>query len=401
MNYIVFVRQHARPLAFGAFHAFYSAPGQTFFIGLFVASFSAAFHLTPATIGALYLGGTVGAALTLLFLGHWIDHIRLVHYSAACIVALAVGCFLAATAGGALTLLLAFYMLRLTGQGLMIHVEATATARAFEKERGRALGITALGIPLSELVFPPIAVAGIAALGWRPTYALFGAVALCILLPLTQWLLYGISRSPRREPSGGGAWRGLVAGLTQLLRSRYVWAALPAMAIMPFYSTAIMFHVTTIAADRGWPLSLIAVSFPASAVANVIGLFLSGRIIDRLSARKLFVVQSLPLLAGVAVLAGVRDTWALPVAFACIGFSGGLAKTTLTAVWAEIFGTDRLGTIRSAVAMYMVLISALAPFVFGAVLSAGASVTAILATFVVVGLALMVPAFAAERLHLR
>lgn len=402
MTYVVFLRRHARPLAFGALHAFYSAPGQTFFIGLFVASFSAAFHLTPATIGALYLGGTVGAALTLLFLGHWIDHIRLVHYSAACIVALAVGCFLAATSSGALTLLLSFYMLRLTGQGLMIHVEATATARAFDKERGRALGITALGIPLSELAFPPIAVAGIAALGWRPTYALFGAVALCILLPLTQWLLYGISRSPRRGPSGGGgAWRGMVAGLTLLLRSRYVWAALPAMAIMPFYSTAIMFHVTTIAADRGWPLSLIAASFPASAVANIIGLFLSGRIIDGLSARKLFVVQSMPLLAGVAVLASVTETWALPVAFACIGLSGGLAKTTLTAVWAEIFGTDRLGTIRSAVAMYMVLISALAPFVFGAALSAGASVTAILATFVVVGLALMVPPFAAERMDLR
>jgi MFS family permease len=201
VNYLAFVRRHARPLAFGALHAFYSAPGQTFFIGLFAASVSGGFHLTPATIGALYLVGTLGAAATLLFLGHWIDHIRLVHYSAACIVALAVACFLVATASGALTLLVALYLLRLTGQGLMVHVEATATARAFDKERGRALGITALGMPLSEIVFPPIAVAGIALLGWRPTYALFGAVALLVLLLLTQWLLYGISRSPRRSGS--------------------------------------------------------------------------------------------------------------------------------------------------------------------------------------------------------
>ncbi|MEX0853778.1 MAG: MFS transporter [Bauldia sp.] len=395
------MRQHIRPLAFGALHAFYSAPGQTFFIGLFVASFSAAFHLTPATIGALYLGGTLGAAATLLLLGHWIDHIRLVHYSAACIVALAVACFLAATASGALTLLVALYLLRLTGQGLMVHVESTATARAFDRERGRALGITALGLPLSELAFPPVAVAGITAFGWRPTYALFGAVALFILLPVTQWLLYGITRSPRRSGSRPGAWRGMISGLTVLLRSRYVWAALPAMALMPFCSTAIMFHITTIAADRGWPLGLIAASFPAGATANVLGLFLSGRIIDGLSARKLFVVQSLPLLCGVAVLAAFREPWALPVAFACNGFSGGLSKTTLTAMWAEIFGTETLGSIRSAVAMYMVLISALAPFVFGAALSAGASVSAILTTFVVVGLALLIPPFAAERLALR
>lgn len=397
LNYIQFVRQHARPLAFGALHSFYSAPGQTFCIGLFVASFSAALDLTPATIGALYLGGTLGSAVTLLLLGHWIDHVRLVHYSAACIVGLAVACFLAASASGAGTLLLAFYLLRLTGQGLMVHVEATATARAFDSERGRALGITALGIPASELLFPPIAIAAIAAFGWRPTYALFGIVALIVLLPLTQWLLYAIARSPRQRGAGQGAWRGVIAGLMLLLRSRYVWAALPALALLPFFSTAIMFHVTTIAADRGWPLGLIAASFPASAAANVAGLFLSGDIIDRFSARRLFVVQSLPLICGVAILAATHEPWALPVAFACIGFSGGLSKTTQTAMWAELFGTETLGMIRSAVFMYLVVMSALAPFVFGTALTAGASVSAILASFAVAGVLLLVPPLVMER----
>ena len=51
----------------------------------------------------------------------------------------------------------------------MVHVEATATARTFDRERGRALGITALGIPLAEVVFPPAVVAGIAvSAGGRP-----------------------------------------------------------------------------------------------------------------------------------------------------------------------------------------------------------------------------------------
>ena len=95
---------------------------------------------------------------------------RLVHFSAAVIVGLAVACFVMAGAVNALTLFLAFFLLRLTGQSLMIHVEATATARAFDRERGRALGVTALGTPLSEVVFPPLAVAGIAFIGWRSTY---------------------------------------------------------------------------------------------------------------------------------------------------------------------------------------------------------------------------------------
>ena len=169
------------------------------------------------------------------------------------------------------------------------------------------------------------------------------------------------------------------------------------MALLPFYMTAVMFHIASIAAARGWSAGLIAASFPALALANVCGLFLSGQIIDRVSARKLFLFQSLPLLAGIAVLAASASPAALPVSFALMGFSGGLSKTTMTAVWAEVFGVHILGTVRSAAAMYMTFISALAPFVFGVALSAGMTVSAILTVFVVTGLIFLLPAVHAER----
>ena len=396
-----FARQHARALAFGALHAFYSAPGQTFCIGLFVTSFGADFGLDPAAVGALYLGATLASAATLLFVGHWIDHIRLVHFSAAVIVGIGIACLVTASATGPVTLFVALYLLRLTGQGLMVHVEATATARTFERERGRALGITALGIPLSEVVFPPLAVAGIAAIGWRPTYAIIGAAALLVLLPLTQWLLSGIARSPREEGGANGAFRRLIEGLAVLLRSRYVWAALPAMAIYPFYATAIMFHITNIAGICGWPVGLVAASFPVMAIANVSGLFISGQIIDRVSARKMFLFQTLPMLCGVVVLGAVTESWALPVTMGLIGFSGGLSKTTLTAMWAELFGTETLGTIRSAVTMYMVFASALAPFVLGAALAAGWSISTVMTWFAIAGVILITPPMVAERYAFR
>jgi MFS family permease len=401
LNLLAFAWRHARPLAFAALHAFYSAPGQTFCIGLFVASFGTDFGLDPAAVGALYLGATLASAATLLFVGHWIDHIRLVHFSAAVIVGLGIACLVTAAATGPATLFVGLYLLRLTGQGLMVHVEATATARSFERERGRALGITALGMPLSEMLFPPLVVAGIAAIGWRPTYAVIGAVALIVLLPFTQWLLYGIARSPRQEGGANGAFRRLASGLMVLLRSNYVWAALPAMAIFPFYATAIMFHVTNIANIRGWPSGLVAASFPVLALANVSGLFISGQIIDRISARKLFLFQMVPLLCGVVVLGAVDRAWALPTTLGLIGLSGGLAKTTLTAVWAELFGVETLGTIRSAVSMYMVFMSALAPFVLGAALAAGWSIGTIMAWFAVIGVGLIMPPIFAERMAFR
>ncbi|WP_421726576.1 MFS transporter [Bauldia sp.] len=384
-------------MAFAALHAFYSSPGQTFCIGLFVAAFGEAFGMSPASIGALYLGATLASAGTLLFVGHWIDHMRLVHFSAAVIVGLSVACFVTAAAPGPAGLFVGIYLLRLTGQGLMVHVEATSTARTFDRDRGRALGITALGLPLGEVVFPPLVVAGIAAIGWRPTYALIGAVALLVLLPLTQWLLYGITRSPRSEGAGNGAFKRLIVGLKMVVGSRYVWCVLPAMAILPFYSTAIMFHITNIAAIRGWSGGLVAASFPVLAVASVVGLFVSGYIIDRTSARRLFVFHPIPFLCGFAVLGAVSASWALPVAFALFGVTGGIAKTTFTAMWAEAFGVDMLGTVRSAVSMYMVLMTALAPFVLGTALAAGMSIGAIVAWGIAIAVVLMVPSGFAER----
>ena len=98
-----------------------------------------------------------------------------------------------------------------------------------------------------------------------------------------------------------------------------------------------------------------------------------------------------------AILAAFPAAWALPVAFACLGLSGGLSKTTMTAVWAELFGIAVLGTIRSAITMYMVVASALAPFAFGALLDTGWSVSNILVAFVVVGFLAIVPPVFAER----
>src|SRR5690606_18712195 len=103
------------------------------------------------------------------------------------------------------------------------------------------------------------------------------AVALVVLLPLTQWLLSGIHRGPRPQPSGVGPWRKLGDGLMLMARSRYVWASLGCMALLPFGGTALYFHISTIVTEKGWPLALIAISFPASAIANVTGLFIAGR----------------------------------------------------------------------------------------------------------------------------
>ena len=73
------------------------------------------------------------------------------------------------------------------------------------------------------------------------------------------------------------------------------------------------------------------------------------------------------------------------------GVSGGIGKTTGTAIWAELFGTANLGAMRSFVAMYTSLATALAPFIWGLLVDAGRSWTEILNVFAGLGAVAALP----------
>ncbi|MHA1157796.1 MAG: MFS transporter [Alphaproteobacteria bacterium] len=393
MSLILFARRNVRPLLFGAIHAFYSAPGQTYVIGLFVAAMGMTVGLRPTEIGGLYLAATLASAATIVFVRYWIDHIRLVHFSGAVVVGLAIACFATALAASPFTLFLGFYLLRLTGQGLMMHVEGTATARTFDHQRGRALSITALGTPLAEVIFPPLAIAGIAIIGWQATYGWMGLVALVVVLPATQWLLRTFKRAPPGMTKPEGEGKRLLAGLGEFVRSRNVLVLLPSLAIFPFHMTGVMFHIRTIADDRNWTATALASSFSALAVTSVIGLFVAGMVVDRISAKRFYPLINLPLLASLAIIATFDAPWSAPVGFGVMGLGAGLARTTLGAIWPELFGIKSLGAIRSAFTMFMVFMSGLAPFVFGLALDMGATVSGVLWAMVAYGLIAIIPAF--------
>jgi MFS family permease len=275
-------------------------------------------------------------------------------------------------------LFLGLYALRLTGQGLMVHIEATATARAFDENRGRALGITGLGLPLSDATMPSVALVAMALLGWRGTYAAIAIFLLAVVLPLAR-LLAGGTRPPTIVLAPVPIRLRLATAFRLMACRRYVWLVLPAVAVMPFLLTGLLFNASAIAAARSWSREAMAATFPAMSAISIAALILSGRLVDRFSGRRVFALHVLPLIAGLLVLAWFPADWAVPAGLMLIGVSGGVAKTSGTAIWAELFGTAHLGAIRSFVAMFTVFSTAAAPFAFGLLVDAGWSWPAILA----------------------
>ncbi len=384
--YSSLLRDERGPLAFGATCTFLSAPGQTFFISLFIGALSDSLGLTAGDLGSLYLGATLGSAALLPWFGHWIDRIDLRRYAAAVMVGLAVACGVMASAAGPVSLFLAFLMMRLFGQGLMSHTGMTSVGRYFVNRRGRALSLVVMGFPLSEAVLPALAVVLIGAIGWRATYLAVGAGVLLIALPLLLWLIAD-SRAftqPTLRAEGSqrpSAWDGArIVG-----RTAYFWLILPLLIYMPLTATALIFYIQPIGAAKGWSPTLIASAFTSYAVFHALAILLGGGLVDRFTARNILAATGLPMVAGIVLLAA-SDTPLTAFAFlGLMGASTGLAHTVISAMWAEVYGVERLGTIRSFSVMLVVAGTAVGPALAGPMIDAGWSVALIAALFAAFG----------------
>ena len=58
---------------------------------------------------------------------------------------LVVACFAMGIAPVVAMLVVAIYLLRLTGQGLMVHIFSTSMGRYFDADRGKAISVSAMG----------------------------------------------------------------------------------------------------------------------------------------------------------------------------------------------------------------------------------------------------------------
>lgn len=389
-----------RLLVFGFVMAFGSSFGQTYFISLFSAEFRAAFGLSHGGFGALYSAATLTSGLLLLWAGGMIDRVDLRLFGGLVLVGIAGASALAAATTGPVMLVVTIFCLRFFGQGLASHTAVTAVARyADPRVRGRSVSLAALGFPAGEAVWPAVAVAMIALIGWRWTYGGAALLALGVYLPLALVLLAGHGRRhaalmARTDDGGDG-------GMRQWTRREvigdptFLWS-MAAVLAPSFIVTGVLFHQVHLTETKGWDLSVFAAGYVAFAGCQIAVALVTGPAVDRVGARRVARVYLAPLAAGLTLLAASDAVWAGLVFLALCGATSGASSTLLGTLWAEIYGVRHLGAIRALVSAFSVVSSALSPALMGWALDAGVSIEAIAlacAAYVVCAIALLVTLF--------
>jgi MFS family permease len=367
----------ARWLFTGFFLTLCSGFGQTYFIALFAGQIKSELSISEGEFGSLYAIATISSAALLMWVGKATDNYPIKKIGLAVIFGLAGMCLLFGNVANVWTLIIALFGLRFFGQGMLTHVSMTAMARWFNRKRGKAVSIAALGFPVGEAIFPICAVVLMGVLGWRQTWMFAGSILIVVALPVL-WFLLRRERQ-RTEGTPQETTSENIAPIRhwtrkEVLHSPLFYALLPGVLAPSFIQTGIFFNQVVISTDKGWDLSWFAASFPVLAGVAVFASLGVGVLIDRIGSRRLLPYFLLPLgLASIGLYA-TQSIYVLPIAMALIGITHGSTSTIMGALWAEIYGTRNIGAIRALVMSGVVFASALSPGIIGLLLDLGVSV---------------------------
>jgi MFS family permease len=366
MNYARFVLENRRYLAFGFCLAVFSGFGQTFFLALFNAEWRQVFALSHGQLGGLYTIATMAAGFALMAFGQLVDSWPLRRLASCLALGLALACLLLAVSPGVVWLCLGFFLIRFIGQGMLSHAAMISMARWFQRNRGKAVSIAALGHPAGEAVMPALGVLTLGMLGWRWSWALYAGLVLVLLLPLVNALLAGGERTPQSEVLSDAeqpAQRQWTR--SEVIRDPLFYLVLAFTLAAPFLLTGFFFHQVYLAESKGWSLPLIASAFVGFALATIVASLLCGSLIDRFSARRMLPLDNVGLMLGLGVLATIDAPWGAYLYLALSGISVGMARAVGGAVYAELYGVRHLGAIRALAGSAMVFSTAIAPGVMG------------------------------------
>lgn len=366
-NLFRFAIQHKKILGFGFLLKFFSGFGQTFLIALYVPFLMKEFLLTNTEFGGFYSLATVISSILLSYIGKIIDYADLKRYTIASIFVFITSLVVLGSAGHIVVLILGMVGLRFAGQGLMSHISSTTISKIFTSTRGRALSVISIGYALGEGLFPGVVGVVLSHYGWRVGFFLSAGMVFMVLFPLVIYLLNDEERNKVHILKKTDT----KLKRTFLFKQGKFYVIATNAAVMPFLLTGFFFYQSQLAKEKSWSLEWIGISFIAFASGRMLFSIISGPWIDRWTAKNLFPFYLFPFLVGLIVLVFFSHPYIAFVYMITAGISVGINTNIVTAVLAEVYGSEYLGGIRSIFSMLSVVSTALSPLLFGYLLDTG------------------------------
>jgi MFS family permease len=364
-----------------------SVPGQTMGMAVFTDPFMDAFGLGRTELSAAYFFGTMGSSLFLTRAGRWYDrHQARTMMAGASLMLGVVLVFISIvdqivaplsglwqTWTGFALILLGYFGVRFSGQGVLTSASTNVLLVWFERRRGLVSGARGVFVSLAFSVSPLLLALLIDGWGWRGTLwvlaaTVCGFAVLCLLAvrdtPESCGLLPDGVSAEEHAATPRRTFRDVT--VEQARRTPVFWIYAGALAMHALFGTAVTFHIVDIFAEAGRNRTeAFGYFFPQAVVATVVNLGASA-MADRTPLKPYLLVMLSGFVAGAWGLIHLDTDWGYWLLVAGFGTGGGLWGVLSNLAYVRNFGRLHLGAISGLAMSLTVFSSAVGPLLFSA-----------------------------------
>ena len=361
-------------LLFGIIFTFFSSFGQSFFLGLFNPSIRDELNITHGQFGTIYAGATICSSLVLVWFGKKIDEMRIFNYSLIVIGFLFFSSLFFSFINSIYFLVVAIFLMRFSGQGLMSHTSSTTISRYFNRRRGKALSGIWFGLSFAEFFLPILIIFLLSIFSWRIIWQFISIIIITILPIVVFYTIKNLDIESREKNIFDNknkfrdirSWRR-----SEVLKDFKFYIISLNMLAMPWIVTGVFIYQSFITESKLWGSYIIPQSFMIYSATSIFTLIASGFLVDKFTSRKLIPFMNLPLLFGLIVLYFLDQSYSAYLFFGLMGVSNGLANVLGSSTWAEIYGVRYLGSIKALTTAFMVFSTAFGTALFGLLIDKG------------------------------
>ncbi len=244
-------------------------------------------------------------------------------------------------------------------------VAMTAATNWFRRKRGRALGLTAMSLPLGGSILVLVAQLIIDGPGWRTVFVLFGIAMLAIVVVPAALILRKRPEDMGLLPDGDTA--EAIESATkksgseyswtvkQAIRTPALWLLISSAAIGVLANGAVSFHQVAYFTDQGLDTKRAAIALSVFALMGAVSSGMWGFLVERFSERYMAVIAM--AVAGLSMIyVQFADTTAEAIIFSAVfGISARGESSLIQMMIAQYYGRNSYGTISSLLSPFQMI----------------------------------------------
>jgi MFS family permease len=268
-----------------------------------------------------------------------------------------------------------YIVMGLVGGGSSLVPYSGVISHWFDKRRGLALGLAAIGVGLSTFLMPSLAYGLTAATGWRGAYTILGLMVMVVTVPVVGLFLVDKPQIMGLLPDGDvvahqGPERERVVeaqGMTsgEALRTGTFWLLFVAFLLIGISVVGCLIHLVPMLTDRGVSAQTAAFATSVLGGAVILGRVASGYLLDRLFTSYVAVIFFFGAAIGILFLwSGAGGAWAFVAAF-LIGMGMGAENDIIAYAVSRYFGLRAYAEIYGYVLISFALGGVVGPLLLG------------------------------------